>query len=241
MEKANAQTIGELVTKDYRTAQVFRSFKLDFCCGGNKTVREACTDRGIDYRLVQQALQQLDQAQSNEQDNYNEWAIDFLSDYIVNSHHKFSRAKLPEIRAYAKKVAAVHGRRHPELNQIYHEFTSLYEEMISHLDKEEELLFPYIKELVEARRKGQKPDEPEFGEAANPVSMMEDEHDKAGTVMQIIRELSNDFTPPDDACTTYRLLFENLEAFEKDLHKHVHLENNILFPKALQLEKELFS
>jgi len=239
MEQITTKTIGQLVTEDYRTAQVFRSFKLDFCCGGDKTVREACADRGVDYQEVQEALQQLDDIQSGEQNNYSEWSLDFLIDYIVNNHHSFTRKKLPEIGAYTKKVAAVHGDRHPELKQIYHEFTLLHGEMINHLDKEEGLLFPYIKQLVEAEKKGRSPEKPEFGEAANPVAMMEHEHDEAGAVIKKIRELSDDFTPPEDACTTYRLLFENLEAFEKDLHKHVHLENNILFPKALQLENAL--
>lgn len=239
MQQEHPQTIGQLVAEDYRTAQVFRSFNLDFCCGGNKTVKEACNDRGVDYQEVQQALKQLDKKQNGAQDNYNEWSLDFLIDYIINNHHKFSRNKLPEIGAYTKKVAGVHGERHPELKQIYHEFTMLHGEMINHLDKEEEILFPYVKELVEAEREGRKPEQPDFGQAADPIAMMEQEHDDAGEAMKKIRELSDDFTPPEDACTTYRLLFENLEAFEKDLHKHVHLENNILFPKAIQLEDNL--
>jgi len=188
---------------------------------------------------VQQALQQIDEKQDEEQNNYNEWSLDFLIDYIVNNHHKYSRNKLPEIGAYTKKVAGVHGERHPELKEIYYEFTMLHGEMINHLDKEEEILFPYVKQLVEVKQQGQKPDQPDFGEAADPIAMMEQEHDDAGAAMRKIRELSDNFTPPEDACTTYRLLFENLEAFEKDLHKHVHLENNILFPKALQLDDGL--
>ncbi|MDR8390684.1 iron-sulfur cluster repair di-iron protein [Aliifodinibius sp. S!AR15-10] len=240
MNQLKNQTIGQLVAEDYRTAQVFRSFNLDFCCGGNKTVKEACNDSGVDYQEVKQALRQLDEKQNGAKDNYNEWSLDFLIDYIVNNHHKFSRNKLPEIGAYTKKVASVHGENHPELKQIYHEFTMLHGEMINHLDKEEEILFPYVKQLVEAKQQGRKPDRPDFGEAADPIAMMEQEHDDAGAAMRKIRELSDDFTPPEDACTTYQLLFENLEAFEKDLHKHVHLENNILFPKALQLEKSLY-
>ncbi|TYP94797.1 regulator of cell morphogenesis and NO signaling [Fodinibius salinus] len=238
MNIAEERTVGEIVKDDYRAAQVFQQYKLDFCCGGNRTIEEACAKKGIDPQEVYQALEQLGQAGSKK-DNYDQWSLDFLVDYIVNNHHGFSRNKLPEIGKYAKKVAKVHGDRHEELHDIYHEFTMLHADIFNHLDKEERILFPYIKELVEAEENGTKPDKPDFEEAANPIAMMEDEHDEAGSSMEKIRKLSNDFTPPEDACTTYRLLFENLEAFEKDLHKHVHLENNILFPKAIELEQQL--
>lgn len=239
MNQVQSKTIGQIVTDDYRTAQVFRSFKLDFCCGGNKTVEEACKHKDIDPEKVYQSIRELDHNGSAEQHNYSNWSLDFLIDYIINNHHKFSREKLPEIGQYAKKVASVHGDRHPELQEIYYEFTKLHGEIINHLDKEEELLFPYVKRLVEAKEKDEQPEAPDFGKAANPISMMEHEHEQSGAAMKKIREISNDFTPPKDACTTYRLLFENLEAFEKDLHKHVHLENNILFPKAIELEQSL--
>jgi regulator of cell morphogenesis and NO signaling len=238
MKITEERTVGQIVKDDYRTAQVFQQFKLDFCCGGNRTIEEACAKKDIDTHEVYKALDQLDHVGPKE-DNYDQWSLDFLVDYIVNNHHKFTRNKLPEIGKYAKKVAKVHGDRHEELHKIYYEFTMLHTEIFNHLDKEERILFPYIKELVEAEKNGTKPEKPEFGEAANPIAMMEDEHDEAGTSMAKIRQLSNDFTPPEDACTTYRLLYENLEGFEKDLHKHVHLENNILFPKALELEKKL--
>lgn len=242
MFQVENQTIGQLVAKDYRTAQVFRSFKLDFCCGGNKTIKEACDNKGIDYQKVEQALRQLKETEADsEQHNYNQWSPDFLVDYIINNHHHYSRNKLPEIHQYAKKVAAVHGRTYSQLKELYSVFASLHEEMIDHLDKEETILFPYIKQMTEARKKGQQLDTPDFGEAADPIAMMKEEHDEAGDAMRKIRELTEDFTPPEDACTTFRVLFENLEAFEKDLHKHVHLENNILFPKALELEKSLFN
>lgn len=241
MKEENIQTIGQLVADNYRAAEVFQSFGLDFCCGGNKTIEEACTDTGVDYREVQQALQQLEKKQDEEQQNYNQWSLDFLIDYIINNHHRFSRTKLPEIRAYMKKVAMVHGERHPELKQMHHEFTHLHGDMLDHMDNEEGILFPYIKQLVKVKEEGRKLEMPNFGEASDPIAIMEQEHDEAGTTMKRIRELSNGFRPPEDACTTYRLLYENLEAFERDLHKHVHLENNILFPKALHLERFLIS
>ncbi|PAU93274.1 iron-sulfur cluster repair di-iron protein [Aliifodinibius salipaludis] len=238
MSITKERTVGQIVKDDYRTAQIFQQHGLDFCCGGGRTIEEACAKKDVDLNKIVQALNQITTDGSKE-DNYDQWSLDFLVDYIVNNHHEFTRNKLPEIGKYAKKVAAVHGKRHEELNVIYYEFTMLHTEIFNHLDKEEHILFPYIKQLVEAEKEGVKPEKPEFGEAANPIAMMEDEHDEAGTSMAKIRRLSNDFTPPEDACTTYRLLYENLEGFEKDLHKHVHLENNILFPKALELEKRL--
>lgn len=238
MNIVKERTVGQIVAYDYRAAQVFRNYGLDFCCGGNLTIEEACEKKDVDPNKVHTALQSLTD-ENGKEDNYDQWSLDFLVDYIVNNHHQFSRKKLPEIGAYAKKVAKVHGERHPELTEIYYEFTKLHSEMINHLDKEEELLFPYIKEMVEAEKNNEAPEQPDYISAANPVSMMEDEHDEAGEAIAKIRELSNDFTPPEDACATYRILFENLEGFEKDLHKHVHLENNILFPKALELEKRL--
>ncbi len=238
METLKEQTIGQIVSEDYRTAQVFRNYGLDFCCGGNKTIEEACAKKDLDPQEVRTALQNVT-AEQNGRENYNEWSLDFLIDYIVENHHKFVRNKLPEIGAYAKKVAKVHGGRHEELKEIYYEFTKLHGEMLNHLNKEEEILFPYIKQLVEDEKNGEKPDSPDFGMAANPISMMEQEHDDAGAAMEKIQRLSSDFTPPEDACATYRILFQNLEGFQEDLHKHVHLENNILFPKALELERKL--
>lgn len=238
MSTTEEKTIGQFVKDDYRTAQVFQQHGLDFCCGGNRTIKEACKKKDLNPDEIFRDLEQI-KTSGIKEDNYSQWSLDFLVDYIVNNHHKFTRNKLPEIGKYAKKVAKVHGERHEELNEIYYEFTMLHTEIFNHLDKEERILFPYIKELVEADKNDKKPKVPEFGEAANPIAMMEDEHDEAGDSMAKIRKLSNDFTPPPDACTTYRLLYQNLEGFEKDLHKHVHLENNILFPKALELEKRL--
>lgn len=239
MDTLKERTIGQIVAEDYRTAQVFRSFGLDFCCGGNKTVKEACTKKGVDPQKVQKALENLD-SDSNGQHNYNDWSLDFLIDYIVNNHHAFVRSKLPEVEFYARKVAKVHGERHPELIEIYQLFMKLKDEISDHLDKEEQVLFPYVKELVKAENGGfSLKDQPHFGTAANPVAMMEAEHEEAGGIMEQIQNLSDNFTPPEDACATYRVLFQNLEGFQDDLHKHVHLENNILFPKALDLEKRL--
>jgi len=238
MKAQNEQAIGQIVAQDYRAAAVFREFGLDFCCGGNKTIGEATIAKNVNAEEVKNALQSLDSSIRKEH-NYNEWSLDFLVDYIINNHHEYCRSTLPEINFYAKKVLGAHGDDHPELEEVYYELVKLYSEMIQHLDDEEAVLFPYIRKLVEANKNIEMPKASGFGMAAHPISMMEEEHEEAGEAMAKIRRLGDDFTLPDDACATYRVLYENLEAFEKDLHKHVHLENNILFPKALKLEREL--
>lgn len=238
MELLENRTIGEIVADDYRTAQVFKSYGLDFCCGGGRTVSEACDKKGISLQEIARDLSMLGDT-TGPADNYKDWAPDFLVDYIVNNHHNFVRSKLPEIHLYAQKVAKVHGSSFPENREILALFEELAEEMKEHMEKEEQILFPYIKELMDAEKRGKVPETPEFERAENPIRMMEEEHENAGSLMDRIRELSNDFTPPEEACATYRVLYANLRDFQDDLHKHVHLENNILFPKAIALEKRL--
>ncbi len=238
MEKINEQTIGQIVAEDYRTAEVFRQLGIDFCCGGNKTITEASAFKDVDPKKVKKALQSLTE-ENTEHHHYNKWSLDFLVDYIINNHHAYAREVLPEINFYAKKVLSAHCQNHSELEEMYYELVKLYSKMIEHLDEEEAVIFPYVKKLVKADEHNTIPDTSRFGMVADPISMMEEEHDEAGETMAKIRRLTNDFTLPGDACTTYRVLFENIQAFEQDLHKHVHLENNILFPKALELERKL--
>lgn len=228
----NQQTIGEIVAQDYRTAGVFKQFGIDFCCGGKRPLKEACEEKGIDTGAVEQALAILQQQSSALQTSYQDWAADFLADYIVNRHHAYVRKAIPEITAFAEKVARVHGKRHPETLEIFYNWQALASELSTHLLKEENILFPYIKQLTNSNENTMPP----FGSVQNPVRMMEMEHEDAGELMRTIRTLSNDFTPPQDACTTYRVLFSFLAEFESDLHEHIHLENNILFPKAIKLE-----
>lgn len=230
MKNISQKPVGEIVAEDYRTAQVLRSFGLDFCCGGGKTLEKACISKKIKIDQVINELESLKSASGTEH-NYNEWALDFLADYIVNNHHSFVRKMLPELAFYADKVSRVHGDRDPELNEIKELVYVLRQEMMAHLQKEEEELFPQIKELVRENKTG--------SVKAAIVEALEDEHDSAGEIMAQIEALTNGFNPPSNACSSYRVLFQNLQGFQDDLHKHVHLENNILFPKALDLEKRL--
>ena len=179
---------------------------------------------------VLQDLSTLSQP-SADQHNYNDWGLDFLADYIIQNHHSFVRKMLPELNFYAEKVARVHGESHPELLDILEKVKLLSYELVDHLEKEETDLFPQIKGLVQQQKAGVV--------KQTLLEILESEHEKAGELMAEIESLTNNFTPPESACASYRVLFQNLEGFQKDLHKHVHLENNILFPKALELEQRL--
>jgi len=235
----NDETIGEIAAKDLRKAEVFKKNGLDFCCGGKKTVKEACLEKGLDIVKIEQELQQANQMPVSASLPYNEWEPGFLADYIVNVHHAYTRKNLPEIRGYALKVLRVHGKEHPELAEIQRQVEVIYEEMMAHMAKEEKVLFPYIKDLAVARNQSQLHQAAHFGTVKNPINMMEMEHELVGTAMHKIRTLSGDFTIPEDACASYSLLYKMLEAFETDLYTHIHLENNILFPKAVEREKQI--
>lgn len=242
IENSSLPTVGSIVAQDYRAASVFKKFGIDFCCGGGKSVAKACADKGVDQAQVEAALATLDQIPvPASRLDFNSWNLPFLTDYIVNVHHRYVLDTVPQILAFAKKVAKVHGHAYPETVKIAELFTTLGQELLAHLDKEEQVLFPYIQRLWHTRSEHGKLIAPAFGSARNPIHMMELEHETAGEIMAEIRQLSNDFTPPESACNTYRVLYAMLEEFEQDLHQHVHLENNILFPKAMVLEEDIMS
>ncbi|QCR24986.1 iron-sulfur cluster repair di-iron protein [Pontibacter sp. SGAir0037] len=236
---AAGETVGELVAKDFRKAQVFKKFGIDFCCGGKKSVAQVCEEKGINQTALEQELKSLPETTAGRDENFDSWELGFLADYIVNVHHKYVREALPALYEYTTKIARVHGNRHPELLEIAKHFVNVANELEAHMPKEERVLFPYIKQLDEAKKNGQSIDRPAFGSIQNPINMMEMEHEAAGDELEAIRELSQNFTLPADACATYQVAFAKLQEFESDLHRHIHLENNILFPKALELEKEV--
>jgi regulator of cell morphogenesis and NO signaling len=238
-EETQEETLGEIVAKDLRKAEVFKKYGLDFCCGGKKTVKEACAEKGLDVTKVEQELQNSDKTVSTARPlPYNDWNLDFLADYIVNTHHSYVKKTIPDVRSYAEKVAKVHGAHHPELLQINKLAQEVCDEMSAHMVKEETVLFPYVKQLVVSKNSGN--GKVKFGNletVETPINMMEMEHEVVGNNMDKIREISNNYALPEDACGSYAYLFKTLDEFENDLHIHVHLENNILFPKALELEK----
>lgn len=235
----NDETLGQIAAKDLRKAEIFKKYGLDFCCGGKKTIKEACAEKGLDVTKIEQELQQADKVVQSRPVPYNDWNLDFLADYIVNTHHSYDKKTLPELTGYATKVASVHGQQHPELYKIKTLVDEINAELSAHMIKEEKILFPYIKALVLAQSNEQVPQAVHFGTVKNPINMMEMEHELVGKNMEEIRGLSKNYTVPDDGCASYSLLFNMLDEFENDLHLHIHLENNILFPKALDLEKNL--
>lgn len=235
-ETESHETIGEIVAKNFGTTEIFKKYGIDFCCGGKKTVREICKEKGINPELVEKELQQPAQSITGKYHNYNEWNLDFLADYIINTHHSFVRKYLPEIRGYAAKVAQVHGAQHPELLTINEIVKEAGEDLAEHLDSEEKFLFPLVKELVQAKNSGTKP---KSSHLESFITKHVEEHENVGEEFDRLHELSNDFAIPEDACASYKLLYKMLSEFEDDLHTHIHLENNILFPRVIELEKSL--
>ena len=234
-------TLSEIVTNNYKSAVIFEKYGLDFCCQGKKSISDACEEKGINTEEVLLQLEKLNEDNlEQKQDQYNQWEPDFLADYIVNVHHKYVRNMIPVISAHADKVTSKHGENHPELIGIANNFSVVYKDLKQHMMKEEQLLFPYIKYLVEVKNKSGKPEQPFFGTIQNPIRMMEAEHESAGNLLAEIGQLTNGYTPSADACNTFKVYYRELKEFEEDLHKHVHLENNILFPRSIELEEKLF-
>ena len=229
-------TIGEVVAKNFHTAKVFEDFGLDFCCGGKKTIQDACMEKGINPNTIINSLAIADAANGSTA-HFDKWDLDFLIDYIVTNHHSYVLNEITTIDHHLQKVVLKHGEKHPEVYKIEMLFNELKEELVVHLQKEEKMLFPYIKKMVIAEKNSLEFPFPPFGSVKSPVLVMEHEHEIAGGIMHEIKKVSNSFTPPEDACTTFRILYSELAEFEADLHIHIHLENNILFPKAVRMEK----
>jgi regulator of cell morphogenesis and NO signaling len=234
-------TVRELVSEDFRSASVFEKHSIDFCCHGNVTLEEACAKSGVSAEEILQEIALLSATKNNAGENYSTWELDSLVDYIVRTHHRYVKEAIPATTAHLATVAGKHGPRHPEVMRIQSWFQQVAEEMVRHMAKEEMVLFPYVKTMVKHMHDGTTFMRPHFGTIANPIRMMEAEHEAAGNTLESIRRESKGFTLPADACATFQVTYEELKQFETDLHKHIHLENNILFPKAIDLERRLFA
>jgi regulator of cell morphogenesis and NO signaling len=230
--------IGEIVTRNFHAAQVFEGFGLDFCCGGKKTISDACAEKKLNPENVISELSKIDEKSSNVQ-HFEKWEPDFLIDYIVNNHHFYVVNSISAIGHHMQKVVFAHGDKCPEVKAIDRIFNSLKEELLNHMQKEEKMLFPYIKRMNIAINNSIEMTFPPFGSVENPLKVMESEHESAGKMMAEINKLSNGYAPPENACGTFKVLYQELKEFEQDLHLHVFLENNILFPKSLELESKL--
>ncbi len=232
-----SQSLAEFVKQDFHAAAVFEKYHLDFCCGGKESLEVACKRKGLNPDLIIQELQSTSRLEPMV--NFEAMPLDRLVAHILDTHHVYVRKMLPIISEHLSKVATKHGERHPEMVKVNALFEKLRFDLEMHLQKEEQILFPFILALYEAERRGDAAPRSHFGTVRNPIRMMEMEHEIAGTELKTIRELTNDFTPPADACDTYKVLFQELDEFERDLHVHVFLENELLHKKAILLEATL--
>lgn len=221
-------TIGEIAAKDYRKLEVFKKLGIDFCCGGEKTLKSVIAEKGLDERKVMDALAQTAAvATGNKAHNFNEWSLSFLSEYLLNTHHKYVMEAGPIIERLAEKVAHRHGAQEPHLHELSRKVGLMMEDLYEHLEEEEEKLFPHVKALENGVANAEI--------AAELIDLLNDDHESAGDELRALRQLTNDYSLPTGACNSYTYLFEKLKEFEQDLFEHIHLENNILFPKTRAL------
>jgi regulator of cell morphogenesis and NO signaling len=232
-------TLADIVTADARAAAVFDRAGLDYCCHGHQTLAEAASERGLALEPVLTEIAALGPS-SPETRAFSEAAdLDGLTEHIVDKHHRYVRETAPVLEQWLGKLVSRHGERHPELAEVQRTFAAVADELRKHMMKEENILFPYIDALAAAARNaGRLPASP-FGTILNPIRIMEEDHRQAGDHVERLRNLTNAYAPPPDGCATYRLCYEELGRFAADLHRHVHLENNVLFPRAAELEQRL--
>lgn len=231
--------IKDVVTENFHAAELFERLGIDYCCNGNRSLKEALEEKKISIEKFSSELDGISQSASSDTPRYAEWELDFLSQYIVNNHHTYVKDALPRITEHLQKVNNAHGNKYSFVGEVQNIFSQVADEMTNHMMKEERILFPIIKYLVESKKFNEKPKTSGYGTIKNPIRKMEEEHVSAGGAMEKIRKLTDNYLLPEDACTTFQVTYNELDEFEKDLHKHVHLENNILFPRAIELEEEL--
>jgi regulator of cell morphogenesis and NO signaling len=237
LQFSTEKTVREIAVEVPGATRVFEKMGIDYCCGGAKSITEACQSAGVTVEQIAASFEQLQPDHVNT--GSKDWQAESLAaliTHIYEKHHVFTREELSRIGMLLAKVCSVYGERRPELLEIQTLFARLKDELLPHMMKEENVLFPYITQMEAAMSANLTAPVPMFGTVRNPVRMMMFEHDLAGEVLRRIRQLSDDFNPPDDACMSYRTLYSALEALEQDLHQHIHLENNILFPRAIDME-----
>jgi regulator of cell morphogenesis and NO signaling len=235
------RTVGELATEVPNATRIFEKFGIDYCCGGSRPLQAACQQANIPLDDVLRSLEDanLPAAQTAASGpDFQHAGLTPLIDHILSTHHKYVKAEVPRLKQLLIKVVAVHCQNHPELAAVQRTFSGFADELQAHMMKEEMVLFPYIEKLEQARNAGRPAPNAPFGPISNPVRMMEMEHESAGKALEELRMLTAAYTPPESACFSYRTLYSALKEFEADLHQHVHLENNILFPRAIAMENQ---
>ena len=236
------KTVREVAVEIPGATRLFEQLGIDYCCGGAKALDEACAGAGVEMGEVLSALEAIEESQADQSGSTN-WQAESLSSlisYILDKHHVFTRNELARIDPLMAKVLKVYGEQRAELSQIRASFEELKQDLLAHMQKEETVLFPYISLMESARENSRAIPKPPFQTVGNPVRMMMFEHDRAGELLRSIRELTGNFTAPEGACISYQTLYRALEELEADLHEHIHLENNILFPRSLKLERAIY-
>jgi regulator of cell morphogenesis and NO signaling len=232
------KSIGGIVADDYRTAKVFENHNIDFCCGGNITLAAVCRTKGIDYATITNELDVAKAEPIERSQNYASWELPFLMDYIINVHHSYLKENTGLIPAYAHKIATVHGAHHPEVVEIAAIFDKIATDMAAHLREEEEVFFPAIKRAHADRAAGLSPTAKDVETIKTSLRKLSHEHEVIGDAIHAIRHLAKEYAIPGDVCNTFVVTYQKLKEFEDDLHKHVHLENNILFLNAAKLAEK---
>ena len=236
MKDFKIMTVGEIVAEDFKYAEVFDTYKIDFCCNGSVPLSEACKYAHVDIETIIGELKEA-LSETSAMVDFKSWSTELLVDYILKFHHYNIRKQGPEIAALLDKVCRAHGDNHPELFEVQELFSHSLADLYNHLQKEEMILFPYIYELCEAEKNGTSSPGFHCGTIESPIAVMMAEHDAEGERYRRISHLTNEYTTPDDGCSSYRLVLEKLKAFEAALHHHIHLENNIVFPRAIEMEQ----
>jgi regulator of cell morphogenesis and NO signaling len=236
------RTVREFAAEIPHATRIFEKLGIDYCCGGSKPLEAACLQAKIPVEDVLRSLEDAGMpgaTAAGETIDFQTTHLADLIEHILAVHHGYVKQEVPRLQQFLAKVVAVHCASHPELAAVQRTFAALCSELLSHMMKEEMVLFPYIKKLEEAATQGTRAPQAPFGPISNPVHMMELEHESAGKALEAIRTLTGSYTPPESACFSYKTLYSALKGFETDLHQHVHLENNILFPRAIELESHV--
>lgn len=233
------ETVGEVVRKDYRASKVFKKHHIDFCCGGDKTIRQVCSERRLSEDELRAELRSVLNNSPEGTLDFDSWSLDLLADYIEKKHHRYVEETVPLLRQYLKKLVAVHSNAAPYLSELSALFTESSGNLVQHMKKEELVLFPFIRKMAETQAAGAALAPPHFGTVENPIAVMQDDHEQEGEHFRKMELISGGFTIPEWACNTFAVTMNLLREFQDDLHMHIHLENNILFPKALELERTL--
>ncbi|HEY8559230.1 MAG TPA: iron-sulfur cluster repair di-iron protein [Pyrinomonadaceae bacterium] len=239
MENFTSKTIREIAVEYPATTRIFEEFKIDYCCGGNRKFADACQSAGVPSHAVSQKLTEIFDTPNFQSDVPETKTVSELIDYILEKHHAFTKNEITRLSPLMEKVCRKHGDRHFELSALEKQFQLLCEDLLPHMRKEENVLFPFIKHLEMLEANNLSSPRPPFGTVKNPVSVMLREHDDAGDILRKMREVTANYAVPENSCPSFRALYFGLEELEKDLHRHIHLENNVLFPKAVELEQKV--